>query len=217
MTETERYIEYENETEWLSGRKDHIGASEMGVICGVSHFKSIQDLWREKTGRKAQDDLSENALVKYGKRAEEHLRALFQLKHDGEYEIEYHQFRVYRHKKHGWLTCTLDGEIKRLSDGKKGVLEVKTKLVMSAADAREWENGIPQGYYCQVCEQLAVMEYDFAIVLSELRRSDGSAEIKEYLIEKEDIREDIDWVVEKAVWFHGYIERDKEPPIQITL
>lgn len=212
-----KYIEYANREEWLAGRKDHIGASEMGIICGVASFKSPQDLWKEKTGRKQPDDLSGNALVEYGTNAEEHLRALFALKHVGEYKVEYHQFRVYQHEKYEWLTCTLDGELIRFPDNERGILEIKTKLILSAADAEEWNGRIPTGYYCQICEQMAVMKYSFAILLAELRHPDGSAEIKEYLIESTDAKEDMEYVVQQAVDFHKFIEEDKEPPIKLSL
>lgn len=208
------YIEYANREEWLAGRKDHIGASEMGVICEVSSFKSKQDLWREKTGRKQPDDLSANEVVSYGTNAEEHLRALFALKHK-EYEVEYHPYRVYQHREYEWLTCTLDGEI--ISGDRKGVLEIKTKLIFSPKDYDEWNGRIPSGYYCQICEQLSVTEYTFAILLVELRKPDASAEIREYLIERTDVENDIRYVVDKAVEFHKYIEADKEPPLKLSI
>ena len=211
-----KYIEYANREEWLAGRKDHIGASEMGVICEVSSFKSQQELWKEKTGRKNPDDISENPLVAYGTKAEEHLRALFSLKHP-EYEVEYHAYRVYQHDEYDWLTCTLDGEIVETETGRRGILEIKTKLIFSAADREEWNGKIPSGYYCQVCEQLFVTGYDFAILVAELRRSDGSAEILEYMIERADSQADIEWVIRKAVDFHKYIEEDKEPPMKLSL
>ena len=40
----------QNTTEWLNYRREGIGASDASIIMGKSKYKTIQELWEEKTG-----------------------------------------------------------------------------------------------------------------------------------------------------------------------
>ena len=55
-----REISYSSEEEWHDIRNKHIGGSDCATIMGYNEYKNIVDLWKEKTGRKKQDDLSDN-------------------------------------------------------------------------------------------------------------------------------------------------------------
>lgn len=48
-----REVTYNNEADWLCARLDGIGASEIGVVCGLSLFTgtSAYDLWMRKVNR----------------------------------------------------------------------------------------------------------------------------------------------------------------------
>ena len=46
---TERTV-YGSRAEWLEGRRGGLGASDCGVVLGVSNFKTPLQLWREKIG-----------------------------------------------------------------------------------------------------------------------------------------------------------------------
>lgn len=212
-------IQYKDREDWLAGRSKSIGASEVAIILGQSSYKSPMDLWKEKTGRKAPDDISEDERVSYGTEAEEHLRALFALKHRRDYKVEYKPFLVYHHGDKPYMTCTLDGELVRLSDGKRGVWECKTALIQSKRALEEWDGRIPNNYYCQVATQLLVTGFSFAILCAELRFPDNTSEIKEYLIDSEEgqVIADMAYVEEEVTKFWRYIESDRQPPVMIRI
>lgn len=211
------YTEYANREEWLAGRQHTLGASEVASALGMG-FVSQLDLWKEKTGRKARTDLSENERVQYGTAAEEHLRGLFALQFKDKYDVEYHAYRVYRHEKYEWLTCTLDGEFFRKADGKHGILEVKTAWIMSKRDLEQWENNsIPQHYFVQVCDQLGVTGFDFVVLQAQLIFQDGKSEIRQYYIERDEVQDEIAYVEQQAVKFWGYVTSGKQPPTTLTL
>ena len=210
-------IQYKDREEWLAGRNKSIGASEAAIILGQASYKSTLDLWKEKTGRKTPDDISEDERVSYGTEAEEHLRSLFALKHRNDYKVEYKPFLVYHHGEKPYMTCTLDGELVRLSDGKRGVWECKTALIQSKRALEEWDGRIPNNYFCQVCDQLNITQFDFLVLSAELRFPDNTAEIREYTIEADEIRADMAYVEEEVTKFWRYIESDRQPPIVIRI
>lgn len=212
------FIEYESREEWIKSFGNRLGASEIGVVCGAASYKTPQQLWQEKTGRKKAADLSENELVSYGTAAEEHLRALFALKHKNKYDVEYHPLRVYYSEKEPYLTATLDGEIVEKETGRRGIYECKTSMIQSRADYAEWDNGrIPDKYYCQICQQLYVTDFDFVIVNAELRYPDGRAEIIERSCEYTEAENDIQYVVEQGVSFWKNVTSDKAPAVKFRI
>lgn len=210
-------IQYKDREDWLAGRSKSIGASEVAIILGQASYKTPLDLWKEKTGRKTPDDISEDERVSYGTEAEEHLRALFALKHRRDYKVEYKPFLVYHHGEKPYMTCTLDGELVRLSDGKRGVWECKTALIQSKRALEEWDGRIPNNYFCQVCDQLNITQFDFLVLSAELRFPDNTAEIREYTIEADEVRADMAYVEEEVTKFWRYIESDRQPPVLIRI
>jgi len=97
-------------TEWLQCRRQGIGGSDAGCITGANPWKSARQLWREKTGVDKPDDISDKPAVKFGKEAEQHLRALFLLTYP-QYTCEYHEFRMYANDRLPFIFATLDGEV----------------------------------------------------------------------------------------------------------
>ncbi len=210
-------VQYKDREDWLAGRSKSIGASEVAIILGQASYKSPLDLWQEKTGRKSPDDISEDERVSYGTEAEEHLRALFALKHRRDYKVEYKPFLVYHHGEKPYMTCTLDGELVRISDGKRGVWECKTALIQSKRALEEWEGRIPNNYFCQVVDQLNITQFDFLVLSAELRFPDSTAETREYNIEADEVRADMSYVEDEVTKFWRYIESDRQPPVVIRI
>lgn len=217
MNEARIITEYPNRLEWLAARRSSLGASEVASVVGEG-FSSALELWKEKRGLIEHPDLSTNPRVAYGTAAEEYLRALFALQFDGTYTVEYHPYRVYKNVRYPFLTATLDGELMRESDGKHGIWECKTAWIMSKADLDRWgNNSIPQHYYCQVCQQLGVTEFDFVVLTAQLIFTDGHSEIRHYTIERAEVENDIKFVQGEAVKFWRYVESGKQPPQRLTL
>lgn len=214
------FYDYHSRESWLAARNLGIGASEVAAAVGLPDaFMTRRQLWRLKTGKDKPKDLSENERVAYGTEAEAPLRELFRLKHRNEYEVEYHPYRVYRNDEYPCLFCTLDGELIDKQDGRKGVWECKTVEIRSAREAAEWDGKIPDRYYAQVVAQMVVTGYDFAILNCEKRYADGSAEIKEYYISRENVREsgDLEYIPQACAEFWQSVQKRKEPETVIEL
>lgn len=212
------YVDYANREEWLKARINSLGASEVASIMWQG-FQNAVEIWKEKTGLALHKESNDNERISYGAEAEEHLRALFALKNRKLYKVEYFPYRTYLHEKYPFLHATLDGELTSLFDGKKGVWECKTVFVLSHKDIEQWNGKIPNKYYIQVCDQLAVTEYDFAVVMVELIEKNGNSEIRTYTIERdEQVENDIRYVESEAVRFWTeYVIPKKKPPIKMTL
>ena len=103
-------LSFETREEWLAARGRGIGASESAAACGISPFMTNFDLYMLKTGKAEPADLTGNAAVELGRRAEEPLRQLFIAEHP-EYTLEYHPDDMLYQKERPWLYATLDGEL----------------------------------------------------------------------------------------------------------
>lgn len=187
--------------EWLDERVSTIGGSDAGVILGVCPWKTNEQLWEEKVGLREPDDLSDNPLVEYGTRAEEHLRNLFLLDYP-QYTLAYAPNNIYTNDKFPFAHASLDGFLVDEETKRGGVLEIKTATISSKAQKEKWQgNHIPQNYFAQILHYLMVTEADFAILKAQLKYEVPGEEIflhtKHYRIEREEVEEDIAYLAEK--------------------
>ena len=198
--------------EWLNQRKIGIGGSDAGAVLGVNKYKSNVDLWKEKTGRTKPSDISDKPAVKYGKQAEEHIRELFKLDYP-QYNVDYHEFYMYCNDDYPFIFATLDGEITD-ENGGRGILEIKTTTIQNSNQWFEWEGKIPETYYAQILHQLIATGWDFAILRAYIRyHKDNSlrATVREYRIEREEVKEDMKFLIKKEAEFYKHITDDTEP------
>lgn len=214
---------FQNEADWLEARKSFIGGSDAACILALNPWKSNVDLWREKTGRKAPEDLSENAAVCFGKNAEEELRRLFELDYAPRgYLLLYVPFNMWTNDRYPWAHASLDGWITEAATGRRGILEIKTATINSASQSRKWANGIPANYLCQLLHYMAIADADFAILSAYLRYEiegqEIDAKINRYRIERDDgVQKQIDYLMEHERKFAEYVKNDEEPPLVLNL
>lgn len=210
-----KFIEYANREEWLAGRANSIGASEVAAAIGISPWMTPEELWEIKTGKKKPKDLSNNEKVQFGQNAEGLIRDLYVLEHPI-YKCEYHPYRVYFQEETPFLTATLDGELYNEKYGIWGVYEGKTAEVAKKAQWEKWNGKVPDNYYVQLCQQLwCVGEgYRFSVLNAKLKKLNGDSEIRSYDFLRENMEEDIKWVVEEAKKFWRLVQEDKRPPIR---
>lgn len=205
--------QFKSNEEWLHNRK-RIGGSEASCIVGMNPYKTNQDLWREKTGRKKPDDISDKPYVKYGHEAEPLIRALFALDFP-EYKVEYFENNMIVNEKYPFAHASLDGELTD-PDGRKGILEIKTTNILQSMQKESWKGRIPDNYYIQVLWYLMVTGYDFAVLVAQLKMDypDGMKKLtNHYRIERNEHIEDIEYL-EKAGWeFWDAVQNDIEPPL----
>ena len=209
------YEHHETREDWLASRENHIGASEAGAILGVGFISKI-DLWRIKTGRAAGKDLSDNAAVQYGNRAEDALRRLFMAKHP-ELSLEYRPFDFVYQPDRPWLRATLDGELTEIDTGEKGILEIKTSSCYSKADWNKWNRRVPDGYLAQVSHQLLATGYSFAYLFAELEGADGNSSLRTYLFLREEMEEDLEYLLGEEEKFWRCVETDTVPPVPLMI
>ena len=212
------YTCFNSREEWLEGRKaiPGIGASEAAAILGLSNWKSPVLLWEEKTGKRMPKDISDNAHVAYGTKAEDHIRALFMLKHQ-EYRLTHRPYDFVYQSERPWLRSTLDGELTEIATGEKGHLEVKSALCDSRADWEAWNGRVPDHYLVQLEHQFLSTGWSFCWLAAELLRRDGSSVLRNYFFLREDYREDLEYLLGKEEAFWGCVKSGRPPAAILRL
>lgn len=201
--------------EWLANR-NRIGGSEASAIVGMNPYMSNIDLWNIKTGIVTPEDISEKTYVKYGTKAEEHLRELFKLDFP-EYEVFYEENNMFLNDKYEFAHASLDGWLID-KEGRKGILEIKTTNILQSMQKEKWKNRIPDNYYIQMLHYLMVTEFDFAVLKAQLKYEfDGEVylQTKHYKIERADVEEDIRYLESKERKFWQCVQARKIPALEL--
>jgi putative phage-type endonuclease len=210
-------IKCENREVWLATRGIGIGASEAAAAVGMSPWQTPLELWKLKIGAIPPKDLSGNLAVEQGNRMESVLRDFFMGMHSGEYTLFYHPYDIIFQEDRPWLFATLDGE---LTDavGRMGILEIKTATPNGKAGWDKWANGnLPQNYYIQTLHQMQATGYEFVRLFAALYSVNGDITLREYEIERADVTEDMEWLLEQETEFWGKVQRGEMPAMPLTL
>ena len=208
-----------NHEAWLKHRIKYIGGSDVACILGLNSWKSNLELYREKIGLVEAPDLSGNAAVEYGTKAEEHIRALFALDHP-ELEVSYVENNSWHNSKYPFAAASLDGWSREKETDRKGILEIKTAIITSKAQAEKWDGRIPDNYYCQVVYYLGVTEWDYVDLRARLRYEYPGNKFfieRDYHIERSECEEDIPIVIEAAAEFYDRLKKKEEPPLLLSI
>ena len=205
---------YPSREEWLEARRNRIGGSDAAACMGLNPYKDNVALWEEKMGLTVPDDISDRPYVRYGAEAEAYLRGMFALDFP-EYRVEYSENNMYLNTRYPWMHASLDG-VRVDPAGRHGVLEIKTTEILQGSQRVKWEDRIPDNYYCQVLHYLAVTEYEFAVLKAQLKRGTGMdtrIEIRHYLIERSEVGEDIQALVEAEKRMYDCIRSGRRPDL----
>ena len=133
--------------EWLRWRTKGIGGSDVSVIAGVNPFRSIFQLWLEKTGE-VEPEETENDNTHFGNVLEPVIKREFS-KRTG---LKVRAKRaLLQSEEYPFMLADLDGVI--YENGKMNLFEAKTA---SAYKQEIWEKGIPEEYVLQVQHYMAV-------------------------------------------------------------
>ena len=209
-------MEITNEAQWLKARLSGIGASEASAVIGCNPYMSNQELWRIKTKRKKAADISSNPHVAYGHAAEAPIRDLFRLDYP-QFEVAYNgAFDMVFSKEYPWLFATLDGRLIEKETGRHGILEIKTTEILRSMAKEKWRDGVPQNYYVQLLHQLLATGWDFAVLHAQLKRVwDGEikTERRSYFVERSDVQDDLDFLLEEEIKFWDCVKEDREPAL----
>lgn len=199
---------------WLKNRSRGIGGSDISAVVGLNPYKTNVELWMEKTGKTTPEDISEKDYVKYGTEAECHLRELFKLDFP-QYAVDYVENNSFTNQKYPWAVASLDGWLTD-EDGRRGVWECKTTNILQSMQKEKWNQKIPMNYYCQCLFYMAVYEADFCVLKAQLKTMfDGVPylQTKHYFIERSEVQEDIDYLMQKGSEFWESVQSGQCPAL----
>ena len=188
---------YDNEDDWHKLREKRIGGSDIGAILGVNPYKSIVDVYVDKTEG---SNFKGNELTHWGHMLEGTILKEFANRHKEliVYEAPYSIVD-------NFFIANLDSVLKDKETGDYGVLEIKTTSIWNK---KEWEDDvIPQYYYAQVQHYLMLTGYKFAYIAVLI----GGQQYKEFKIERNE--EDINLIRNKATEFYQENLLKKIPPM----
>ena len=213
-----KYV-FKTKEEWLSFRKGKITSTIASAILGMNPYMTNQDAWEIIMGLKEPEDISDKDYVQYGIQAEKHIRNLFALNHP-EYEVEDvddNEWHIYVDEEYPFICASGDGLYTK-QDGTLGSLEIKTTTILASQQKESWKDAIPSNYFCQCLLEIYCQKTNEATLVAELKYATDYTARKEYEIKKEDVQEDIDYVVKEVVDFYNkYIVTGKKPPLKIDI
>lgn len=197
MSNTKSTLEMTHQ-EWLEDRRKGIGGSDVATILGLNKYKSVYQLWLEKTGQ-IEVTSAQSEAAYWGNTLEEVVAEEFS-KRTGKKVRR--RNRVFEHSKYPFLRANIDRDIV----GENAVLECKTA---NQYLANEWdEDEIPIQYICQVQHYMNVLNLDyvyFAVLI-------GGQKFIWKKMERD--QELIDMITEKLVEFWTEnVEKGIEPAI----
>lgn len=192
-----------------------IGGSDCAAITGSSSWKTMADLWKEKTGLLIPKDISDNEFVQKGIRLEPAIREVYKAMHPDR-KVTYHKSDILYLPEHPHIICTLDGEVE---DEKKrmGCFEAKSCTPHSKAAWDEWQYKIPDHYFHQCLHEMLATGYEFVDLFAFIFRQDGDFVAREYRFERCDYEEDLIWLLEKETVFWESVENKTMPPMTLIL
>ena len=173
--------------EWLKYRTLGIGGSDVSVIAGVNKFRSIFQLWLEKTGQVEVTE-SENDYIHFGNVLEPVVKKEF-MKRTG---LTVRAKRaILQSEEYPFMLADLDGVI--YENGEMVIFEAKTA---SAYKQEVWERDVPMEYILQVQHYMAVTGAKKAYIAALVG---GNHFYYHTLYRDDDL---IDWIIsmEKEFW-----------------
>lgn len=210
-------LHFETREEWLAARGRGIGASEAAAAVGDSRFCSRLELWKRKSGKAQEPDLSGNEAVQRGVRMESALREWFQASHP-ELEIFHHPYDMLYQAERPWLYATLDAEFVHRESGKTGIVEIKTASPRGREGWAEWDGRVPTAYYDQILHQHLATGETWFYLIAGLWTMDEDVIIREFEWNVDDgFKADADWLLDGEEMFWGYVQTGKMPPEIIKL
>ena len=142
---------YANRETWLEARQSTIGATDVAVILGLSHYKSAYTLWAEKTGRLTPQ--KENLAMKLGLMLEPIVADLYR-ETTGREPLVLEDYQRHSRNATPWLCATPD----RLLYYYEGKIKCRMPLELkTSGNDAAWKEGIPMAYQAQVQIQMHCM------------------------------------------------------------
>ena len=218
------FIDCKNEQSWLLQRFNYLTASDAANYMGVNPYdpQGKLKLWEEKTGLRKRPDIGNKSAVRFGKQAEEHLRALFMLRHP-ELSLQYDQYGLYVSDEHPFMAATLDGLLWNEAMKQHEILEIKTGTCHTKEAFDEWQSGeLPINYWCQIlhqseCVRWAAGIYVFGLISLEWAPEHTHLFEWHFDVRDEEFLKDRATVISAAEDMQMHITTRRRPGVQVTL
>ena len=208
---------YRTRAEWLAGRTQSIGASEVAQVMGIApaSWGTALDLWERKRNPSVEE--RSNADMARGAAAEEHIRELLQIENPDLKVVDMTGI-IFRSRKFPWLTCSLDAAIVH-EDGTFSVVEIKDVRWTAS-----WRHGLPSHYLYQCVAQLLVTGAKEAVLVARLafdfsqarRRIDRlcARTVREvpFLVKRDEVRGQFAGIVRETKEFWECVKSGNPPP-----
>lgn len=183
--------------EWLKQRNKGIGGSDAGAVMGLNPYKSAFTLWHEKTGR-ISSYVPDNEAMRYGRDMEEYVAKRF-CEETGK-KVQRSGFS-YQSAEHPWMLANIDRKVV----GENAGLECKTANVFAE---KIYDDGvIPDSYYCQCLHYMAVCDFDRMYLACYIPQRG----LKHFCIEREDVKDDLEALIEAEGDFWKMVQEDRRP------
>lgn len=187
--------------QWLQVRKLGIGGSDCACILGLNPYKSAYQVWKDKVSDEP-EQVEENDAMHFGNVLEDTVAAEYTRRTGRKVMRDNHE-RV--HKEFSMLRGNIDRLIVSTDETPTGILEIKTT---NSFAYKQWENGIPLMYYCQIMHYLSITGLkwaEFAILI------DGRA------FETLRIERDEEYITRQnqalVAWWNAYVMQLVPPPL----
>ena len=139
--------------EWLRLRKQGIGGSDAGAICGLNPYSSALDVYYNKISDSIEMDETDNEAMRMGRDLEAYVAERF----CEETGLKVRRSNnMYAHKKYPFMIADID----RLIVGENKVIGLECKTA-SPYSSEKWKDGkIPAHYLAQCYHYMAVLDAD---------------------------------------------------------
>lgn len=184
-------------SEWLKFRTKGIGGSDVSVIAGINPFKSVHQLWREKTGQFVPEDEG-TEYTHFGTLLEPVVRKEFMERTGIPVRLKH---MLLQSEEYPFMLADLDGVIHQ--NGKLAIFEAKTA---SAYKKELWENGVPAEYLLQVQHYMAVTRAEKTYIAALI----GGNHFVYHEVERDEEMISKIIAMEKHFW-QNYVLEGKEP------
>ena len=188
----------------MNDRTKFIGASDSPVILGYSKWKTIEELWNEKTGMLIPEDISDKPEIIRGNEWEPLILDIFRLENK---ELEVSGPTFHKHPEFNYLCATLDGSV--VENGSVvAPVEVKTANGFRKTQSGWTDTTVPDAYLIQLMHQMLVTNTDHGYIVVRFFYPNGGTE-KTYKIKRSE--ELCQKITTEAVQFWENVKQLKKP------
>lgn len=190
-------------TAQLEARKQGVGSSDCATAIGINPYRTRYELFLEKTGQLAPEDLDEVERIKWGNILEDPIAREY-AERTGQRIQRVNVTQV--HREHDFLLSHIDRKIV----GQRKLLEVKNVGHFYGAKAfgEEFTDDVPEVYLVQIMHQLLVNDYDEG----DLAALIGGNKLKIFRVRFDE--ELAELILKKCTEFWSYVMRRETPPPQ---